>query len=89
MKYSVTTGLIDDFLKQRVLLHILFWMTVLVYFIVGYGHAGEYKLELFRSAAFLPNHIWLVYVFFYFLIPRFLLRNGGSHFLLSRCYLLQ
>lgn len=75
MKYSVTTGLIDYLLKQRILLHILFWIGVLLYFTVGYGHVGEYKLELFRSAAFLPNHIWLAYTFFYFLIPWFLLKN--------------
>lgn len=66
---------LDWFLRQRKLLHILFWMIVLIYFILGYAQQGKYKLELFRSLAFLPNHIWMVYIFFYFLIPRFLLRN--------------
>ena len=75
MKPYSTESFLDWFLKQRILLHSLFWLTVLIYFTIGYAQNGNYTLEFFRSLAFLPNHIWLAYVFFYFLIPRFVYKN--------------
>ena len=75
-----TQNFLDWFLKQRILLHILFWTVVLIYFVLAYQQNGQFKLELYRSMAFLPNHMWLAYSFMYFLIPRFLLKNKISIF---------
>ncbi|MEO6813807.1 MAG: histidine kinase [Ginsengibacter sp.] len=75
MQNDLSNQFIDRLLKQRVLLHVLFWIIVTIYFTFGYGNPGHYKVELFRSLAFLPNHIWLIYIFFYLLIPQFLLKN--------------
>ena len=75
MQDDISNQFIDRLLKQRVLLHILFWIIVTIYFTFGYGIPGHYKVELFRSLAFLPNHIWLAYIFFYLLIPQLLLKN--------------
>ncbi|HEX6181914.1 MAG TPA: sensor histidine kinase [Chitinophagaceae bacterium] len=65
----------ETILKHRVLLHVLFWLVVLVYFTFGYGKPGEYGIEALRSLGFLPHHIIMVYVFFYFLIPKYLLKK--------------
>ncbi len=70
-----TQNFLDWILKQRILLHVLFWTVVLIYFILGYQQNRQFKLEFYRSLAFLPNHMWLAYSFMYFLIPRFLLKN--------------
>lgn len=81
MVQATSNNFLDRFLKQRVLLHVLFWIVVVVYFTLGYGKPGRYGIELIRSLAFLPNHIWLVYVFLYFLIPDFLFKNKILSFL--------
>jgi uncharacterized membrane protein YgaE (UPF0421/DUF939 family) len=75
MQDDISNQFIDRLLKQRVLLHVLFWIIVTIYFTFGYGVPGHYKVELFRSLAFLPNHIGLAYIFFYLLIPQLLLKN--------------
>jgi sensor histidine kinase YesM len=64
---------IEQLLKNRLAQHILFWVCILFYFIIGYTRNGNYSLEIIRSLAFLPDHMFLVYSFLYFLIPRFLL----------------
>ena len=63
----------DFIFRNRMLMHILFWLVVLCYFTLGYGKPGFYRIELKRSLAFLPNHMFITYTFIYFLIPRFLL----------------
>lgn len=75
MKSLLSSKFLDWFLQQRVLLHIFFWGVVLVYFTLSYAHNGKYGLEFYRSLAFLPNHIWLAYTFFYLLLPFFLFKD--------------
>lgn len=75
MVQAASNNFLDRILKQRVLLHVLFWIVVVIYFTLGYGKSGRYGVEIIRSLAFLPNHIWLVYAFLYFLVPVFLLKN--------------
>ena len=65
----------ENILRHRILLHVCFWLVVLMYFTFGYGKPGEYGIEVIRSLAFLPHHIIVIYFFFYFLIPRFLLKK--------------
>jgi len=62
----------EDFFRSRWMQHLVFWICVLLYFTIGYTRNGDFSVELLRSAAFLPNHMFLVYTFFYFLMPRFL-----------------
>ena len=77
-----TTFSLEPIFKHRILLHVLFWLGVLVYFTFGYGKPGEYGIEVIRSLGFLPHHIVMVYVFFYFLIPRYLLQKKFLPFVL-------
>lgn len=81
MEQATSNIFLDRFLKHRVLLHVLFWIVVVIYFMLGYGKPGRYGIELIRSLSFLPNHILLVYIFLYFLIPDFLLKNKVFTFL--------
>jgi hypothetical protein len=67
-----TKNHIERFLQIRLVQHVIFWLFVLCYFLIGYTRNGQYGLEFIRSAAFLPNHMLLVYTFLYFIIPRFL-----------------
>lgn len=60
-------------LNNRILQHVLFWIGIVCYFTLGYAQDGKYGIEFYRSSVFLINHLFLVYTFFYFLIPRFLL----------------
>jgi sensor histidine kinase YesM len=62
-------------LNNRLLQHIAFWIVVVCYFVIGYTRNGNYEIELYRSFAFLPNHLFIVYTFFYFLIPKFLFQK--------------
>jgi len=63
---------IEPFLQRRLIQHIAFWLFVLFYFVIGYTRDGRYGIEIVRSAAFLPNHMLLVYTFLYFILPKFL-----------------
>src|SRR5688572_6508951 len=73
---------LESVFKHRILLHVLFWLTVLAYFTLGYGKPGEYDIEIVRSAAFMPQQMIMVYIFFYFLIPRYLLKKKFLPFIL-------
>ena len=76
----------EDFFRSRWMQHILFWTCVLLYFTIGYTRNGDFSLELLRSAAFLPNHMFLVYIFFYFLMPRFLFTRKFFLFILLAAF---
>jgi sensor histidine kinase YesM len=73
---------LDYLLRQRLLQHLLFWLGVIAYFTLGYGAPGRYLETFFRVLVFLPGHIFLTYVFFYWLIPRFLVPRKWVLFLL-------
>jgi hypothetical protein len=66
---------IDQLLRQRLAQHILFWIAVIIYFTIGYGAPGRYGETIYRVLLFLPGHIFLTYIFFYYLIPVFLLNK--------------
>src|SRR4051812_3129857 len=72
------------FSNNRILWHVLFWFGVVSYFTIGYARNNQFLLELTRSLAFLPTHMFLVYVFLYLLIPYYLLpRKFLLFFILS------
>ena len=64
---------LDRILSKRPFQHVLFWIVVILYFCLGYGAPGRYGETLARVLLFLPGHIFLTYMFFYMLIPRYLL----------------
>jgi sensor histidine kinase YesM len=79
---STTSFDLDQLLKQRLTQHILFWLAVIIYFTIGYGAPGRYAETFARVLLFLPGHIFLTYVFFYYLISFFLLKKKYGLFTL-------
>src|SRR5215207_8385691 len=76
---------LEHYFQNRIVRHVLFWTAIIIYFTIGYTRNGNYGIELIRSLCFLPNHMFLVYSFFYFLIPRFLLPKKFVQFFLLAC----
>lgn len=72
---------IAPLMQNRIFQHIMFWVAVVLYFTFGYGEPGRYAVTFQRVLLFLPGHIFLTYMYFYFLIPRFL--NTQRYFLLA------
>lgn len=70
----------DQLIKHRKAQHILFWLVVIFYFTIGYGGPGRYGDTFQRVILFLPGHIFLTYVFFYYLIPKFLVPKKILYF---------
>jgi sensor histidine kinase YesM len=71
----------DQLIKHRKAQHILFWLVVIFYFTIGYGSPGRYGDTFQRVILFLPGHIFLTYVFFYYLIPKFLVPKKIFYFI--------
>jgi sensor histidine kinase YesM len=65
-------GYIKATFEKRIPQHLLFWSIVILYFTFGYGKPGYYVETVQRVMLFLPGHIFLTYMFFYYLIPRYL-----------------
>ena len=61
--------------RQRVLLHILFWMGVIVlfYFVFQTGRTPLQTLTV--NLGFMPGHLLFVYLLIYLLIPHFILKG--------------
>jgi len=73
--------------KFRILWHILFWLLVLIYYTLFFGHQGGYYWLTFRFVVFmLPIAIGTTYLFNYYLIPRFLLKKKIGWFILFSIY---
>ena len=73
---------LETLINKRILQHTAFWLLIIFYFTVGYGRQGNYLKEVYRSVCFTPAHMFLVYSFFYFLIPRYLLTRKFIQFFL-------
>jgi sensor histidine kinase YesM len=74
---------VEVFFQKRLVQHICFWLFVVSYFTIGYTRNGNFRIELLRSAAFLPNHMFTVYTFFYLLIPLLFVRKFLLFFILA------
>jgi len=61
--------------RQRVLLHIFFWMFVLVFFNFVFRWQNTRLEVLWISLGFLPGHLIFVYSLNYFLFPRYVLKG--------------
>jgi len=73
--------------KIRILTHILFWIFVLGYYTLFFGHQRGYYLITFQFVLLImPITIGTTYFFNYFLIPRYLLKNKIKWFILFSFY---
>ncbi len=68
---------------KSILLHLLFWVIVILYYAWGFGLDVNPKRAFLNTLGFLPGFIILVYVLLYFLIPKYLLQRKFWHFLIG------
>jgi sensor histidine kinase YesM len=59
--------------RQRVLLHILFWLAVCVFFFFVFNLQDDPLLTLKFNMGFMPGHLFFAYSLMYFLFPRFII----------------
>ncbi len=66
----------DKLNKNRILLHILFWIAYIAFFTFQYGYpAKDYLVTFYGYCIYLPVLILAVYTNLYFIIPKYLLRK--------------
>jgi hypothetical protein len=69
---SMSSQLLDDFFRRRILLHVLFWAAVIGFNVMVYHHDNErYTHTLRTTLGFLPGHMIFVYGLIYWCMPRF------------------
>ncbi|GGA93852.1 sensor histidine kinase [Puia dinghuensis] len=66
--------LFDRLSRQRILLHILFWIAVIIFHYFVF-HFGTPLRILTTTLGFLPGHILFAYSLNYFLFPKFVLKG--------------
>ncbi|MBL7848042.1 MAG: histidine kinase [Cyclobacteriaceae bacterium] len=75
--------------RQRWLLHVLFWVFVLIFYAVFFGRKNSnYLLTGFLVVLLLPVTAATMYFMNYFLVPRYLLKANYGKFLLYFVYTL-
>lgn len=75
--------------KYRLLWHVVFWIIVLTYYTLFFGHqGGHYRFTLKFVAILLPVAMGTTYLFNYYLIPKFLLNKRIKTFSLLSFYTL-
>ena len=67
--------LLNRLSRQRVLLHILFWLAVLLFFNFVFRYKQTPLEVLWVSAVFLPGHLIFAYSLNYYLFPRYVLKG--------------
>lgn len=73
--------------KVRILTHVVFWIVVLIYYTLFFGHQQGFYFMTFKFVVlFMPITIGTTYFFNYFLIPRYLLKNKIRLFTLFSIY---
>lgn len=65
---------------NRVLQHILFWLTVSSFFVMMYSFKSTWQIALHNNVFFMPVHMALFYAVGYWLIPRYLLAGKYVQF---------
>jgi len=74
---------LDWLFKNRVLQHVLFWVTHVVFYAWLYGSfEDKYQQFFFEEIIYLPGKMLFTYFVLYFLLPRFLLSGKYWNFLL-------
>ncbi|HMH31947.1 MAG TPA: histidine kinase, partial [Puia sp.] len=64
-----------DLARQRVLLHLSFWIAVIVFFNFVFRNDRHPLRTLYDTLEFLPGHLLFVYSLIYVLIPHFILKG--------------
>lgn len=73
--------------KIRILTHIVFWIGVLIYYTLFFGHQQGFYFITFKFVILLmPVTISTTYFFNYYLIPKFLFKNKIRLFILFSTY---
>jgi sensor histidine kinase YesM len=68
----------------RVMLHVLFWVAIVLYYAWGFGFQTRGPRIAFLNAMFfLPGHMTMVYTLNYYLVPKYLLQRKIWHFLVG------
>ena len=68
---------------KRVLLHVAFWVAIVLMFIVNYVFApGVQRRQFIDTIIYLPGHMFFAYTQMYFAIPRFLLKKKYKRYVL-------
>jgi|SRR6185503_5973597 len=66
----------QNLFKNRLLQHVLFWVVITTYLVIGFKSRFETFPEAFKHVVFyLPGHMFIVYSSLYFLIPRYILKR--------------
>lgn len=65
---------------KKIVLHILFWIIVLVYFAWGFGAKTSFAASFYNILMYLPGFMLMVYSLIYFLTPRFLFKKKYGYF---------
>jgi sensor histidine kinase YesM len=79
--------------RRTILLHILFWIIIVIYFAWGFGLNNKPLRSFINAGFYLPGHFVMVYSLFYVLVPRYLLTKKflsffiGLFIVLSICIL--
>ena len=77
------------FTRQRWVIHIFFWLFVLVFYVVFFGRRNSNYLQTFFFVGLLmPVTIGTTYFLNYYLVPRYLMRERYGSFLLYFIYVL-
>ena len=85
-----THQLLDNlFNKKRWVIHVLFWVIVLFFYVVFFGRKNSAYLQtLFFVGLLMPVTIITTYFLNYYLVPRYLIKERYGHFLLYFIYTL-
>lgn len=77
------------FLRQRWVIHALFWLLILVFYVVFFGRENSNYLQTFFFVGLLmPVTIGTTYFLNYYLVPRYLMKERYGFFILYFIYTL-
>jgi LytS/YehU family sensor histidine kinase len=75
------------FARKRWLLHVIFWLVVLIFYAILFGRQNSnYWQTFFFIGLLMPMTIGTSYFLGYYLVPKFLLKERYGHFLLYFTY---
>lgn len=75
------------FSRQRWVIHILFWLLILVFYVVFFGRENSNYLQTFFFVGLLmPVTIGTTYFLNYYLVPRYLMKERYGFFILYFIY---
>jgi len=67
-------------LFKRIMIHVLFWILIVLYFAWGFGFHTGFKDSILNAMFYLPGDMLMVYTLIYFLIPRYLINKKYGKF---------